>query len=265
MGSGGDKDFSVWNIEHDSSAGWEVTTRILKNQDGFREVDTACRALDEAAAALGLRVNHRTGTHVHIGWSSRDLSEAKRLLAITRLFEPSLASLVAPSRVVRFEGGRYHTSDPNIYCRPISSVFSSQVIEGLRSWGDLYRATGWDDARNVTLNLSALWNLNTVEVRQHHGTLEARKMLLWVSIWQQLLWAASNREEVPPVRDAKVLVPTDDIVQRASQYLPDARQRQQGILLRRLGARRAEIRDSWRLVPELAPWVEATKAWGNAT
>jgi hypothetical protein len=263
-GNEGGKDHSVWNVEHDGSAGWEVTTRVLKNQEGFLEIDTACQALDWAAAKLGLRVNHLTGTHIHIGWLRRHVAEVKRLLAIVRLFEPALASLVAPSRVVHFEGSRYHTSEPNIYCRPISNVFSDRVIRGIHSWEDLWRVTAPADARNVTLNLRPLSSQSTVEVRQHHGTLEARKILLWISLWQQLLWAATHAVDVPEVPDTMVLKPFGDIVQLASRYLPAADQPQQRGLLQRLAARRTEIREfQWKLAADLAPWVAATKGWVN--
>jgi hypothetical protein len=262
-GSEGEKDFSVWNVEYDNSAGWEVTSRVLKNQDGFLEVHAACQTLDAAAAELGLHVDHRTGTHIHLGWVCRELSEIKRLLAIVRLFEPALASIVAPSRVVHFERGHYDLSTPNPYTRPISTVFSKRVIDRVRSWADLHRVTSADDARYVTLNLRPLLSVRTVEVRQHHGTIEARKILLWISLWQQLMWAATSGMEVPAVSDAMVLVPDGDIVQLASKYLPDARQPQQRMLLHRLAARRSEIRDTqWKWSPELAPWVEATKDWG---
>lgn len=42
-------------------AGWEVTSPVLANRDGFVEVDVACRALEEAATRLDLRVSQRRG------------------------------------------------------------------------------------------------------------------------------------------------------------------------------------------------------------
>ena len=264
-GSEGEKDCSVWNVEYDNSAGWEVTSRVLANREGFIEADVACTALDTVAADLGLRVNHRTGTHVHIGWLGRDLAEVKRAIALARLFEPGLATLVAPSRVVSFDAGTYDLRCPNPYCRPVSAVFGEQAVAQLRTIDDVRRIANGEAARYVTFNLRPLAHLHTVEVRMHNGTLEARKILLWVSLWQQLLWAAAYQSTVPSVPDRSVIQPDADIVKLAMEYLPDARQPQQRLLLRRLDARRAEILQyQWSRVPELAPWVAAAANWQSA-
>lgn len=261
-GSNGQKDCSRWNIEYDGSAGWEVTSRILVDREGFAEVDAACRTLDAVAADLGMRVSHRTGTHVHMGWLGRDADEVKRAIRLTRLFEPALATLVAPSRVVHFERGRYNVRAPNPYCRPVSSVFSERVLRNARTLDDLRAVAERDDARYVTFNVRPLSQIHTVEIRLHNGTLEARKILLWVSLWQQLLWAAAHRDDVPAVPDTEVIFPDGDIVQLALEHLPDPHQPQQRLLVRRLAARRAEIRDDqWTRVPELASWVASTTAW----
>lgn len=256
------KDSSVWNVEYDSSAGWEVTSRVLSNLEGFIEVDVACRALEEAAAQLGLRVSHRTGTHVHIGWLGQDVGEVKRAIQLTRLFEPALGTLVAPSRLVAFTGQGYDTSQPNAYCRPISSVFSRRVLESVRSLDDIWRIAGAQESRYVTLNLRPLSTLHTVEVRLHHGTIEARKILLWVSLWQQILWAAAHRSPVPDTVDTSVIGPRGDIVRLAQDWLPDARQPQQKVLLQRLAARRTQIvEEQWRRAEALNPWLSAAQNW----
>jgi superfamily II DNA or RNA helicase len=261
-GSEGGKDNSVWNVEYDSSAGWEVTSRILANQDGFLEIEAACAALDLAAAELSLRVDHRTGTHVHVGWLASDLREVQRAIALTRLFEPALATLVAPSRLVRLANRRYDLGRPNAFCRPISTVFSERVLAAARSLEELLDVVTPEETRHVTFNLRPLFSLQTVEIRLHSGTLEARKILLWVSLWQQILWAAGQPLDVPAVPDRAVIHPDGDIVELAARYLPDAGAPAQSGLVQRLAARRAEIRDEqWSRFPELRTWVAATAGW----
>jgi hypothetical protein len=263
VGSEGDKDITRWNVEHDSSAGWEISSRVLMDLEGFAEVDTACRALDHVAKENGLVVNARTGTHVHFGWRGEDIEEIKRAVGLVRLFEPALASLVAPSRVARFEGGRYDLSQPNPYCRPVSSVFSSQALRSIRSLDDLRRLTSSDEARYVTFNLRPLDYIQTVEVRMHHGTLEARKVLLWVSLWQQLLWAAAHpRRELEPVPDVAVLTPNRDLLALAREYLPPVEQCGQLEFLEALRTRRSEIvEQQWKRSPELAAWALTAASW----
>jgi superfamily II DNA or RNA helicase len=263
QGASGDKDTSVWNIEYDASAGWEVTSRILSDFNGFCEVDDACVALDRAAQELGLKVNYRTGLHVHIGWLGKDVEELKRAVRLAKLFEPALATMVAPSRIAHYPGepGAYDLTCPNEYCRPVSSVFSDAVLDGLRTIRDFARVASQHDARYVTFNIQPLDVIHTVEIRMHSGTLEARKILPWVSLWMQILWAAANRKDIPAGGDRKVIVPDGDIVALALKYLPDARDPRQQSFLHRLEERRSEIVNLWVRQPELRAWQENATRW----
>lgn len=254
-GSAGEKDLRVWNVEWDGSAGWEVTSPVLANEEGYREVVAACAALDAVAGGLGLKVSHRTGLHVHLGWGGRSVEQVKRAISLWRLFEPALATLVAPSRIARFSNGRYDVAEANEYTLPISTAISSEELARAASVNDLLRAAERSGAtRYVTLNLLPLATINTVEIRLHNGTLEAEKILRWVSLAQQILWAACVERPIPLVADTSVLAPTGDIVSLAREYLPDARQPAQRRFIDGLVRRRAEILAIWRSHPELAPW-----------
>lgn len=262
QGSEGSKDPRVWNVERDASAGWEVTSRVLRNLEGFLEVERACAAIDAAAAALGLSVDHRTGLHVHLGWLGREPAEVRRAIRLTRLFEPALATMVSPSRLASFDGLRYDLSSPNDYCRPVSSVFTSSRLARARTFQDLRRLAELDEARYVTLNVKPLSHLHTVEVRLHGGTLEARKILPWISTWMQLLWAASRWRRIDRVPDRDVIAPDGDVVRLALRWLPDARQPQQRAFLERLHARRCELLGTaWVASLDLTPWLLLARQW----
>ncbi len=258
-----EKDSTVWNVEYDNSAGWEVTTPVLANADGFAEVNAACRVLREVTTQLGLKVDHRAGTHIHLGWKSKNAEELKRAIQLVKHFEPALATLVAPSRIAHFDGSRYKTSEPNRYCAPVASVLSAAKLAEAVSIDDIFNIVEEEGGRYVTFNVASLGILGTVEVRMHSGTLEAHKILLWVSLWQQILWAASHRQQIDNVPDRKVIIPDGDIVVLAEKYLPDARQPQQTMLLRRLAARRSEIVDGiWRKHPMLRKrWLRFARSW----
>ena len=93
---------------------------------GLLELVVACEALTEALndTGLGLALNHRTGTHVHIGWLADD-SGVARAIELTHLLEPLLRTLVHPSRFPAYDEHekRYDTQRPNPYCLPVSSVY----------------------------------------------------------------------------------------------------------------------------------------------
>lgn len=251
-------DYGRWNVTYDRSAGWEVTSRILRDRAGFEELVSACDALDAAARDLGLRVNHRTGLHVHLGWRGADLEELKRAIHLVRLFEPALASLVAPSRLRACTADGYDLRAPNEYCQPVATVLTSRRLAGVRSFDDLWRLTASDDARRLTFNVKPLEDLQTVEVRLHSGTTEARKIAPWISLWMQLLWAASQARAIPDVPDAKLLEPSADLLALAREWLPAV---QSPRLLERLAARRREIVDRWADEPQFERWCTYAAGW----
>lgn len=256
--SGYAKDCSLWNVEYDSSVGLEVTSRILSDEGGYLEVDLVCQVLDNAAANLGLKVNYKTGTHVHLGWNNRPLEDLKRLVRLVRFAEPALATLVAPSRLVSFDGANYDLNESNEYCEPISVSASQSKI---KSWKSLEDVKNSFLTRYVTLNLCSLFSQETVEVRMHSGTLEARKILLWTSLMQQMLWGASFERRIPATEDRDIIKPDGDIVEFARRWLPNAKEPIQAMFLRRLADRRDEIAEIWHANSDLQDWVEFSEDW----
>jgi hypothetical protein len=64
------------------------------------------------------------------------------------------------------------------------------------------------------------------------------KILLWISLWQQILWAAQFRRDVDHVRHRRVIRPNGDIFALAHQYLVNPQQPPQQRLLQSLVERR---------------------------
>lgn len=260
--TGGDSDYgkdcSLWNVEFDASVGWEVTSRILSGEGGYLEVDLVCKVLDNAATKLGLKVNYKTGTHVHLGWDNRPLKDLKRLVRLVRFAEPSLATLVAPSRLVSFDGKNYDLDEPNEYCQPISAAVTKTQINNWESLEDVEESI-WN--RYVTMNLKSLFKLGTVEMRMHSGTLEASKILLWVSLSQQMVCGASFDRRIPVTEDCYMIEPDGDILDFARRWLPNAKEPAQAMFLRRLADRRDEILEVWHKSSDLANWVEYGEDW----
>jgi hypothetical protein len=114
----------------------------------------------------------------------------------------------------------------------------------------------------LTFNTAPLQHIRTVEVRMHGGTLDAGKILLWVSLWQQLLWAAEHpQREIQTTADCSVIHPGTDLLALARDYLTPFTQLGQQQFIERLRRRRNEIVTRWAQVPELAPWVEISGRW----
>jgi hypothetical protein len=253
----GAKSPAHWNVEYDDTTGWEITTRVLAGVEGYCEVDAACRALTQVAIENDLCVDARTGAHVHFGWTG-DIQQLKRTVGLVKLFEPALGSLVAPSRIAQLTDGRYDLDAPNPYSRPVSAVLDADSLRNLRLFSDVTRLTSGDDERRyVTFNVRPLDHQQTVEVRLHHGTLEAHKILRWVSLWQQILWAAEHpRRELAPTPDVRVITPNADLITLAREYLVPIEHPGQREFLELLQQDRCDVVERhWKPHADLAPWA----------
>lgn len=250
--------YEQWKVEYDSSVGWEVVSPVLKGKQGLVELEKVCGALTNAASKLDLRVNYRTGTHVHLGWLA-DPADAARSILWTRVLEPVLRSLVPPSRFAEYDvdSDRYKSDTPNEYCRPVADAYNMEELDSDTTFEELRNmADDPDDLRYVTLNVTPLFEGEShVEIRLLGGTTEARKLLPWLSLWMRILWAVSNRnlparllddpeETFPNLRIADVL--SQDFIGVPEEL---------GNFLERLEIRQQEIFDLWKRHSELTPWL----------
>ena len=172
-------DDSLWNVKPDASCGWEITTRVLQGEEGFCEVVAVLDAIAKQAERLGLRVDARTGAHIHLGWGT-DVSNLRRLFETVAWWEPALSSLLPPSRA------------ENPYCKRVRRhLHDLRKLNTIRDWERHFASR---DARYLAVNPAPLLQgRGTIEVRSHSGTLEAGKILTWISLWMRVLHAASER------------------------------------------------------------------------
>ena len=206
-------------------------------------------------------MNHRTGTHVHLGWIA-DPDRAVRGLRLAHLLEPVLRSLVPPSRFAAYDPDqdRYDTSVPNYYCRPVSSVYDIDDLDDETTLADLERMANRYDARCVTFNPTPLWDSRTaphVEVRLLGGTTEAEKLLPWLSLWMRVLWTAGQARDSLAgydLDDPAANFPTLDVQDALDVFgLPD----ESAAFAERLRSRQRDIFDNWREHDELLAWLPA--------
>jgi len=171
-----EKDNRVWNTEPDASCGFEVTSRILRGEAGCVEVVDACRVLEKTFESIGLTVNRRcVGTHVHIG-AELDRQQLTNLLAIAAWFEPAIISLVPPSR-----------ADVH-FVRTVRRLL--RELTALPSNAD-WRSVVAHSPKYLGVNVRGLVEgYGTVEVRFHSGTVNAGKILQWISLWMRIVDAA---------------------------------------------------------------------------
>jgi hypothetical protein len=254
--------FDKWWVLWDSTVGWEVPSPILSGREGFEILEAACQALQKAAEECGLVLNHRTGTHVHLGWESfGDLDVIARGIKMVRAWEPAVATLVSPSRLREFLGWdeyaghlAYDEDAPNEYCAPISHAFPEDILYPLDRRA-LRRALNDPDRRYTSVNFTRTdgGEGSTVEVRLHNGTLDPDKIAVWISLWQQILFAASQQVlEIPRTADVDLIEPSGDIIEFA-RLLPAARQGRHSFV-ERLARRRDAAGGRWEASMGVPPW-----------
>ncbi len=254
--------YEKWKVEYDSSAGWEVVSPVLCGEKGLVELVVACEALTDVLddEDLSLTLNHRTGTHVHIGWLADDKGAAQAI-ELTHLLEPLLRTLVHPSRFAAYDERKdsYDTERPNPYCRPVSSVYPIEQLDDATTLDDLDEMAQMDrddSPRTVTFNPSPLWESDEshVEVRLLNGTADAEELLGWVSLWMRILWAAGRQDPVSgyDVADPAENFPDLDVEDVLEVIdLPTERK----AFLERLRRQQERVFDLWRGHEDLRAWL----------
>ena len=172
------------SIHGDSGEGVEVVSPVLHGSAGLATLKTAMECLSRA----GARVDQSTGCHVH--HSADDLSSATmaRICRIYMVAQTSIDSMLAS----------YRGSDR--YCWP-SQPYDENRVSSLESravqYPDPFRFTSGLD-RYFSVNLAAYQQHQTVEFRQHQGTLNFAKVRAWVLLTRGILEHAVSGDTTLP-------------------------------------------------------------------
>jgi hypothetical protein len=158
---------ATWKAVYDGTSGVsaEVVSPIL-TAERLNETRTVTRAL----SAAGATVNRTTGLHVHVGADSFATDESDRLNGIALFVENwytahgAIGAMVAKSRL------------NNHFCKALTIQEADRLAESVRN-GDI---SNGGRGRYYSLNLDSFARHSTVEVRLHHGTLNASKITGWV-------------------------------------------------------------------------------------
>jgi superfamily II DNA or RNA helicase len=172
-----------WRVEFDRSAGWEVVSPILCNQEGFSELVNVLSALSALLRRSdNLHINHRTGLHVTLGSGFTQDSQVQGLVRLIQTLEPGLFTLVCPSRCYDFCNGHYCLRRNNKYCLPLRGLNMDVDQLGLSSFGGKSAAI-----RYRTVNLSHISRQDQhIEIRLHDGTTDYTTVVAWISLWMTI-------------------------------------------------------------------------------
>ena len=149
----------------------EVVTPVLEDFESLKKV---CDAL----ALAGAKVNKTCGLHVHIGMNGHSARSISRIVKNYFQCEPVIDSFMPASR------------RNNEYCQPLPA----SVIESDVAFFDDFEYML--DSRYYKVNLYAYERHETIEFRQHSGTIDFEKIKNWIEFLSGLCSFSIQNEKV---------------------------------------------------------------------
>jgi hypothetical protein len=181
-----------WKIVTDASVynGYELVSPPLKGARGLADLKKACEAL----AAAGCSVNSTCGLHVHHDVSDLNVAAFGRLFRAWHNNQPNTDMLVARSR----RNGRWSQSLREVEVARVETLPSvdRSVAANHFRYTDRYRS----------LNVACFARYGTVEVRQHQGTINFKKIAAWIAFGQAFVTLAKSNATVDRAPDTDTLL-----------------------------------------------------------
>jgi hypothetical protein len=186
-----------WKVVTDASLhdqrGIEVVSPALKGKAGLKELWTVCEVLRK----VGARITRHCGLHVHHDAWDLGLDGWKSLFKLAAKFEETVDDLVAPSRrgaECRWAQSFKHESYSNTcHWGDVKMAHEFKRIDECRT---LRQVTEVYQTRYTKVNGYSYWRHGTVEFRQHAGTVEFEKMVMWIHLTQRFVETAAERKPV---------------------------------------------------------------------
>ncbi len=173
----GDK--TRWHVEQDTSCGWEIISPPLRNQQGFDDLHRVCQALSAMVeGSRELMIDYSCGLHITLSTKLNDSEKLAAFLRRVQRIEAGLYTLVKPSRLFRTDRHGYDTDCNYHYCSPLRSAPIDDP--------DFFDPAEADRCSSVNVVKALQSDYNLIEVRMHHGTLDYREIIPWISLWMHI-------------------------------------------------------------------------------
>lgn len=165
-----------WKIVGDSSIdghnAFEVVSPVLNGENGMEQVKKVCKVLNE----VGAKVNKSCGTHVHIDAQNINLETWKNIYINYYRLENIIDSFMPISR--RNSNNRY-TKGFRILRNFETKIKNSNSLQQISSI--------FDGCRYYKINPTSYSRHNTIEFRQHSGTISFEKISNWIYFLSNLI------------------------------------------------------------------------------
>jgi len=194
LGGYGHSDGSAWDLKTDSSAGLEISSRVLRaTEEGIAEVYNFVKTLDKIREnSPTWKVTTKCGFHIHVDITDLTFMQTRNLVKLVLAFESVIFGMNPDCR------------QNNNYCRRITGIREYEEIAGMR--GFLTREKFLRLANSIRQNYGKYYGLNMlsaiqggqVEFRYMAGTLNPEKVRAWVLFILSLVEKAKNSDFCAP-------------------------------------------------------------------
>lgn len=181
---------SVWKLINDASvtngvgdAGMEAVSPILQGEEGYRQLALMLTAITET----GGKVDKSCGLHIHHDANDLTPAQVAKLVGIYVTNQHLMDQLVSRSR----RAGQAR------YCMPVTTNEHNLIQETLKAGERVHSGLV---SRFKTINVMSYPKYGTIEIRQHQGTLNTRKITSWHQMGQAMVHAAINAPEAEAPR-----------------------------------------------------------------
>lgn len=190
-------------ISHDGSIQGSAPIELQLPPCSDEKLESIVKHTARIMHNAGYKVNRSCGMHIHV--DARHISdngpELFKILSIYYAIEPVIYAMLPPSRRT------------NRYALPLRDwIGETKMLELSRKtppsidelstlWykardvnqTQSYKHNKYDSSRYHGFNIHSLFNIGTVELRYHHGTLNRRKILNWINLHLHIFeWASKS-------------------------------------------------------------------------
>lgn len=193
----------TWRIDYDSSidAPWEDRCELVSPVLTYDELPTIFSLLC-SLENCGAKVNSACGIHVHVGANTHTAATVRNLVNLVNAHEDLLndALAIVPGRRAR-------------YCKPVEQRFLLEINKRKPATLDAlaevwYGTNAWrgrcinhyDDTRYHLLNLHAIWQKGTIEIRAFNSSLDEARVRAYVDLTLAMSYRATQVRTASPRR-----------------------------------------------------------------
>jgi hypothetical protein len=179
------------------SSGFEVNTAPANGDLFVKQIEELCAALNDDGAA----VNNACGYHVHIDARDFTYRMMQRLVVLYAKIEDALFECVPPHRrnntychkcgktwLLGVESSAPHGDAGNVAKKKLITKVYGDKAYYRSAIGDKHHSSRYN-----ALNLHSWFYRGTIECRLGAGTTNARKVIMWATMWAGILdWCKSH-------------------------------------------------------------------------